>query len=64
MYKYKYDDIKFYTTKAVIDEEDPTSGDNSTKIHISDLADFFNPVVDLTIGNVPTPPTPDPDPEP
>ena len=64
VYKYKYDDIKFYTTKAVIDEEDPTSGDNSTKIHISDLADFFNPVVDLTIGNVPTPPTPDPDPEP
>lgn len=63
-YEYKYiyggptapaaEKIVFYTNKG---------GDNSTKIHINDLANQFTPV-DLTIGSVPEPPTPDPDPEP
>ena len=63
-YEYKYiyggstapaaEKIVFYTNKG---------GDNSTKIHINDLANQFTPV-DLTIGSVPEPPTPAPDPEP
>lgn len=56
VYKYIYGDtdqdrIRFYTTSR---------GDNSSKIHINDLAGIFTPE-DLTIGTVPEPPTPDPD---
>ena len=47
------DKITFYTNKT---------GDNSTKIHINDMAGNFAPV-DLVIGTVATS-TPDPDPEP